>query len=109
MLCPKCMTENADDLQFCTRCHATLRFKCPKCWYEQNHGGTCDHCGADFKQYQAVFLAGLIGENARETQADADKVGHVMTATQMAVTAVTSPWMAILILARAVLFRLLRH
>jgi len=108
MLCPKCKHDNPNDVQFCTRCHATLYFTCPKCWYKQDHGGTCDHCGADFKQYQAVYLAGLIGESAKETQREADKVGHVMTAAQMAVTCATSPWMAILILARTILFRLLR-
>ncbi len=108
MVCPKCKLDNWEDVKFCTRCHTTLRFECPKCWYAQNHGGTCDHCGTDFKQYQAVYLAGLIGENARDTQKEADKVGHVLTAAQMAITSITSPWMALLLLARTVLFRLLR-
>jgi hypothetical protein len=108
MLCPKCSSHSPQGVQFCTNCHTTLRFTCPKCWEAQYHGGACDSCGADFKQYQAVYLSGLIGENARETKKDSDKIGHVVTATQITVTSITSPWMALLILVRTVLFQLLK-
>ncbi len=108
MVCPKCFHDSPGEVQYCTRCHATLYFTCPKCFCKQYHGGTCDECGANFEQYQAVYLAGIIGESARETQKEADKVGRVMSATQIAISAATSPWTAVLVLTRTILFRLLR-
>ncbi len=51
MLCPKCQQENSETAQFCTRCHMTLRFVCPKCRHIQRHGGQCDVCGLDFMKY----------------------------------------------------------
>jgi len=55
MDCPKCKTANPDDVQFCTRCHATLRYICPSCKHDQAHGGTCDQCGVDFAKYAVMM------------------------------------------------------
>ncbi len=57
MECPKCKTQNADTEQFCRRCHATLRYKCPACGASQRHGGTCDQCGIDFAKYALMLVA----------------------------------------------------
>jgi hypothetical protein len=57
MECPKCGQSVRDVATFCTRCHATLRFKCPACRNEQRHGGKCDKCGVDFLKYQGILLA----------------------------------------------------
>lgn len=56
MECSKCKTANTDTAQFCTRCHATLLFKCPSCTATQRHGGTCDRCGIDFAKYAAMLV-----------------------------------------------------
>lgn len=57
MECPKCKTQNADTVQFCTRCHATLLYKCPACAATQRHGGSCDKCGVDFAKYAAMLIS----------------------------------------------------
>jgi hypothetical protein len=56
MRCPKCLHENSEHSQFCTRCHAPLRFKCPACLHLQGHGGKCDQCGVDFAKYAAMLV-----------------------------------------------------
>ncbi len=56
MDCPKCGQTVRDVATFCTRCHATLRFKCPNCKNEQRHGGKCEKCGVDFMKFATVFL-----------------------------------------------------
>lgn len=65
MQCPKCRTENAEAARFCTRCHAPLRFICPACKHEQDHGGQCESCGVDFAKYMTVMMV--------QTQAKAGK------------------------------------
>lgn len=62
MTCPKCGTEARDLARFCTRCHATLRFKCPACAHEQRQGGICEKCGVDFVKYATVLIAQSQGE-----------------------------------------------
>ena len=57
MNCPKCGAEARDVARFCRRCHATLRYECPACKYEQRHGGTCDECGVDFLKYIMAVVA----------------------------------------------------
>jgi hypothetical protein len=57
MECTKCKTANSDTAQFCTRCHATLLYKCPSCRASQRHGGTCDKCGIDFSKFAAMLVA----------------------------------------------------
>lgn len=57
MECPKCKTANSDAAQFCTRCHATLLYKCPSCGAAQRHGGKCDACGIDFAKYAVMLIA----------------------------------------------------
>jgi len=57
MTCPKCGAANAEGVQFCTNCHATLLFKCPNCTHTQTHGRTCDSCGANFDLFWASYLA----------------------------------------------------
>ncbi len=56
MECPKCRQENSDEANFCTRCHATLCFKCPACGNGQRHGGRCEKCGVDFLKYAAMAV-----------------------------------------------------
>ena len=65
MKCPKCKAEARDIARFCPRCHATLRYTCPSCNYEQRHGGTCDKCGVDFLKYISAVVV------AKQDEADA--------------------------------------
>lgn len=57
MTCPKCGATNGEGVQFCTSCHATLIFKCPKCEHTQTHGGQCEACGMSFDAFWASYLA----------------------------------------------------
>jgi zinc ribbon protein len=57
MECPKCGQSVRDIATFCTRCHMTLRFKCPACQNEQRHGGSCDKCGVDFMKFASALMA----------------------------------------------------
>lgn len=57
MTCPKCSAASPDGAQFCTHCHATLLFKCPKCDHLQNHGGICDGCGLNLDEFWTQHLA----------------------------------------------------
>lgn len=66
MECPKCKAANANTAQFCTRCHATLLYKCPSCRATQRHGGKCDKCGIDFAKYAAMMIAHEEARAARE-------------------------------------------
>ena len=65
MQCPKCGREARDVARFCQRCHATLRYQCPACKYEQRHGGTCEKCGVDFLKYVTAVVV------AKQMEADA--------------------------------------
>ena len=56
MQCPKCFQVNPDQAQFCTRCHAPLRFICPACKHAQARGGKCERCGVDFAKYAAMLV-----------------------------------------------------
>jgi hypothetical protein len=55
--CPKCSQPNLDTAQFCTRCHQTLLYRCPKCWHEQHASGKCEKCGEDLALYWTRQLA----------------------------------------------------
>ena len=70
MQCPKCKTEVRDVATFCTKCHNTLRFKCPSCKNEQRHGGTCDKCGVDFLKFASV----LISQTRAELDSEHDRL-----------------------------------
>jgi RNA polymerase subunit RPABC4/transcription elongation factor Spt4 len=71
MVCPKCGTTNADGVQFCTNCHATLFFKCPKCEHIQSHNDTCEKCGTNF----AAFWSGYLEHSFEEQEKlDNDKL-----------------------------------
>jgi hypothetical protein len=70
MQCPKCKTEVRDVATFCTKCHNTLRFKCPSCQNEQRHGGTCDKCGIDFLKFAAV----LMNQNRAELDVEHERI-----------------------------------
>lgn len=90
MQCPKCGRENPDGAAFCTQCHATLVFKCPKCWHEQNHGGKCDHCGADFAQLQGVYFGKVVAEEMNDTQNEVNRANAAANAvTNPVLTVVT--------------------
>jgi zinc ribbon protein len=66
MKCPKCGQENADTVQFCTRCHATLKYACPACKHVQFEGGKCQKCGVDFAKYALMIQAKARDEVDRE-------------------------------------------
>ena len=57
MQCPKCLHENPERAQFCTRCHNPLRFVCPACRHVQDHSGKCERCGVDFAKYAAMLVS----------------------------------------------------
>ncbi len=66
--CPKCSQPNLDTAQFCTRCHQTLLYRCPKCWHEQRASGKCEKCGEDLAAYwtrqMALARADLVKDRA---------------------------------------------
>ena len=66
MDCPTCGQANPETAQFCTACHAVLIYKCPSCWHEQRHGGTCEKCGLNFNLYWSLALNRAADERARE-------------------------------------------
>ena len=68
MQCPKCQQDNAATVQFCTRCHAPLLYKCPACKHVQTHGGQCDKCGVDFAKYSAMLIFSAKDAAARERE-----------------------------------------
>ncbi len=55
--CPKCRQDNPETAQFCTRCHAPLRYVCPACAHVQAQGGTCEVCGVDFLKFGMAQIA----------------------------------------------------
>jgi uncharacterized membrane protein YvbJ len=87
MQCPHCGSPNPDGVAFCTRCHATLIFKCPKCWHEQNHGLKCDQCGADFSQLQGTSLAQVMAEEFRASQEEENRLNAAVFAASNPVVA----------------------
>jgi predicted amidophosphoribosyltransferase len=86
MNCPKCGAANAEGVQFCTNCHATLIFKCPNCAHTQTHGGVCDACGENLDLFWASYLAIKTNE--------AERVAHDKTKAEIAVAAqaLTAPF-----------------
>ncbi len=68
MRCPKCGTENSDKVQFCTRCHTTLRYICPACQHDQAQGGKCEKCGVDFAKYVMMLQFQAKAEADRERE-----------------------------------------
>jgi hypothetical protein len=70
MECPKCGQTVRDVATFCTRCHMTLRFKCPACQSEQRHGGTCDKCGVDFMK----FASALMSQSRAKSDSERDRL-----------------------------------
>ena len=68
MQCPKCGQANPEAAQFCTRCHAPLRFVCPACKHAQSHGGKCDQCGVDFAKYVGVLMFQAKTESDKRSQ-----------------------------------------
>ena len=56
MRCSKCGQDNPEQVQFCLRCHAPLRFTCPGCQHLQDHGDQCDQCGLNFGKYTTMLL-----------------------------------------------------
>jgi zinc ribbon protein len=67
MKCPKCGQDNADGVQFCTRCHATIKFVCPACKHVQIQGGKCEQCGVDFAKYALMIQSKAKDEIDRES------------------------------------------
>lgn len=83
MICSKCGAANADRVQFCTNCHATLIFKCPKCEHTQAHGGRCDICGEDFAFFWARHFS---AKDAEDDVIQRDKAKAEANAVRTAVT-----------------------
>jgi len=101
MTCPKCGAANLDGVQFCTTCHATLLFKCPKCEHMQNHGGVCDACGLNLTAFWVTYL---------ETKSEEEqKIAHDKTVASIgkAVNAVEAPFAAGRSLSQFFLFQFL--
>ena len=49
---------------FCTTCHQILIHRCPQCWHEQESGGCCEECGANFALYwELAFERAVEREN----------------------------------------------
>jgi uncharacterized membrane protein YvbJ len=88
MDCPRCGVANAEGVQFCTNCHATLFFKCPKCEHTQAHGIVCEKCGTNFAQFWAIYMTQKSAENDR---LESDKV---KAAERMALQMATLPFAA---------------
>jgi predicted amidophosphoribosyltransferase len=67
MRCAKCGQENPETHDFCSRCHAPVRYTCPSCKHIQIHGGQCD---LDFGKYAAmlVFQGQATTRRARQRQ-----------------------------------------
>jgi hypothetical protein len=69
--CPKCHQPNLDDARFCTRCHQTLLFHCPKCWHDQRTPAKCEKCGEDLALYwtrqMALARADLVKDRAENS------------------------------------------
>ena len=57
MHCAACNCENPQGVQFCTHCHATLIFRCARCWHEQSTHATCEKCGANMDNFWRTQLA----------------------------------------------------
>jgi RNA polymerase subunit RPABC4/transcription elongation factor Spt4 len=101
MNCPKCGTMNADGVQFCTNCHATLFFKCPKCEHMQSHNDVCEKCGTNF----AAFWSGYLQQEFQgQEQLDHDKLRAEGVA---ALQAATLPFSASRGLSRFLLFQII--
>ncbi|HTS68462.1 MAG TPA: zinc ribbon domain-containing protein [Terriglobia bacterium] len=56
MQCPKCKTENTEQVVYCVRCHTPLKYTCPACKHVQLQGGQCEKCGVDFAKYAAMLI-----------------------------------------------------
>src|SRR5207248_10279917 len=75
MKCPKCGQDNSDAVQFCTHCHATLKFVCPACKHVQMQGGKCEQCGVDFAKYAVMMQAKAKAESEREIAQTRERIG----------------------------------
>jgi hypothetical protein len=68
--CPKCRQSNLDDAQFCSRCHRTLLYHCPKCWHNQRTAAKCEKCGEDLTLYwtrrMTLARADMVRERAEK-------------------------------------------
>jgi len=81
-VCPECQRVNPESAHFCTHCHHTLIYSCPKCWHEQRHGGTCDACHLDLDKYWRVYgaakQAALINEEETNLENSTKRVEGVL-------------------------------
>jgi hypothetical protein len=87
-LCPECQHANPESAHFCTHCHHTLIYCCPKCWHEQRHGGTCDACHLDLDKYWRVYgvteQVALIKEEETNVGKSTERIeGVLMTIAMM--------------------------
>ncbi|MBI3935263.1 MAG: hypothetical protein HY316_11290 [Acidobacteria bacterium] len=73
MKCGKCGQENLKAIEFCVRCHYPLRFTCPSCRHEQDHGGQCDKCGTNFAKYAAMLLSQAQSQAQQKREAVGDR------------------------------------
>jgi zinc-ribbon domain len=69
--CPKCGATNPDGVQFCTQCHATLFFKCPRCEHVQARDGLCEQCGMNMDLFWTSYLA---AKSSEQNRIDLDKM-----------------------------------
>jgi hypothetical protein len=83
-VCPDCQQPNPAEAHFCTHCHHILIYRCPQCWHEQRHGGTCDACHLDLEKYWRVYgatkQAALIDEEETNFGKSTERIeGALMT------------------------------
>jgi hypothetical protein len=81
-VCPECHRANPKSAHFCTHCHHTLIYSCPKCWHEQRHGGSCDACHLDLEKYWRVYgatkQAALINEEETNLENSTKRIEGVL-------------------------------
>ena len=86
MICAKCGHDNPGDTQFCTNCHQTLIYRCPKCWHEQRHGGACGKCGLDMTAYWNTYgakqNAALIAEERTNLERSSKEAASLLESFQ---------------------------
>src|ERR1700756_4830163 len=80
--CPECQRVNPESAHFCTHCHHTLIYFCPKCCHEHGPGGPWAACHLDLDKYWRVYgapkQAALINEEETNLENSTKRVEGVL-------------------------------